>query len=64
MTVAAVDETVQVHDAMWLQRVKIISDKFYRKFPTALETQIHRHRHCQEPQALPAHRRSLGGRGP
>lgn len=39
-SVAHVDETVQVHDAMWTQRVMLVSDKLHRQFPDALHGRV------------------------
>ena len=34
------DETVAIHDAMWSQRVMLISDKLHTQFPDALHGRI------------------------
>ncbi len=39
-SVAHVDETVQVHDAMWTQRVMLVSDKLHRQFPDELHGRV------------------------
>jgi hypothetical protein len=39
-SVAQTDETVHVHDAMWSQRVMLISDKLHRQFPDELQGRV------------------------